>query len=90
LIVVELDVFVHERSELVEVAVVVGIEQGSIERGDGAFEFCLVLNLVQRRHILCPGIADKYQSDCQDKKDRRQSSSSIHEDLAFEEIVTQE
>ena len=49
LIVVELDVFVDEGSELLEVAAVVGVEQRGIESGDGAVELLLVLNLVERR-----------------------------------------
>jgi hypothetical protein len=33
---------------------------------------------------LCARIAEKYDSDCQKQKDRRQSQPLFHEDLAFE------
>src|ERR1700681_1300833 len=59
LVVIELDVFVNEGSELVEIAFVVGVKQRGIESGDRAVELLLVLNLVERRDGLGEGRADE-------------------------------
>src|SRR5579871_3904101 len=50
LIVIELDVFGEEGSEFFQIAFVVGIEEGCIERRDGLVEFGLRLNFLERRN----------------------------------------
>src|ERR1700730_13807823 len=52
LVVIELDVVINEWRELDEVALVVGVEERSVESGDGAVEVLLVLNLVERENAL--------------------------------------
>jgi len=50
--VVKLDV-VHEKgSKLLQIAMVVGVEQDSVERREGAVKVRLRLDLIQRQHVL--------------------------------------
>lgn len=76
---VELDVFIDVRGELVEVAFVIGVEERGIERGDRAVEFLLVLNLVEGCDGLGGCYARKRDNDCQKQQDLGTASAVFHE-----------
>lgn len=64
LVVIELDVVINEGRKLDEVAFVVGVEKRGVESGDGSVEVLLVLNLVERKNVLCRRMARKYEKNC--------------------------
>src|SRR5579859_207166 len=70
LIVVELNVIGEERRKLFEVAVIVGIEESGIERRNRFIQFCLRLDVVERRHGLSASASD---ANCE--QEQRQQSS---------------
>src|SRR3984957_20846963 len=55
LIVIKLHIVGNERGKLFQVAAVISVEKGSVERGDGLIEFRLRLNAIERRDGLGVG-----------------------------------
>jgi len=78
LIVVKLDIVDKERAELFQIATVIGVKQGSIQRGDGLVEFGLGSNVLQRWDGLSAG-PDAAQSEYREQQQRFCSEGSFHE-----------
>jgi hypothetical protein len=85
LIVVELDVVHEEGLELVQVALVVGVEKRSVERGANAVQFRLTFNLVERRNVLRVRRQGKRNQQTQSRQNDGNTATLGHRHLAFAE-----
>jgi hypothetical protein len=78
LIVVKLDIIDKEGTELLQIAAVVGVEEGGIERGDGLVQFGLGIDVLERRDRLSAG-PDTADGEYREQQQRFCNEGFLHE-----------